>query len=92
MEGLRLACRLPELEGIDPENITYYLESRPVRSWRLASKSKFSPYCTCPSEIVWLARSLWREVSLGSRSGPRSKRATHLGVADFLPEVASVVC
>jgi KUP system potassium uptake protein len=24
MEGLRLACRLPELRGIDPENITYY--------------------------------------------------------------------
>jgi KUP system potassium uptake protein len=24
MEGLRLACRLPELHGIDPENITYY--------------------------------------------------------------------
>jgi KUP system potassium uptake protein len=24
MEGLRLACRLPELQGIDPENITYY--------------------------------------------------------------------
>ena len=24
MEGLKLACRLPELQGIDPENITYY--------------------------------------------------------------------
>ncbi|HTA45212.1 MAG TPA: KUP/HAK/KT family potassium transporter, partial [Bryobacteraceae bacterium] len=24
MEGLKLACRLPELRGIDPENITYY--------------------------------------------------------------------
>ena len=24
MEGLRLACHLPELRGIDPENITYY--------------------------------------------------------------------
>jgi KUP system potassium uptake protein len=24
MEGLRLACRLPELQGIDPDNITYY--------------------------------------------------------------------
>ena len=24
MEGLRLACRPPELQGIDPENITYY--------------------------------------------------------------------
>ena len=24
MEGLRLACRNPELAGIDPENITYY--------------------------------------------------------------------
>jgi KUP system potassium uptake protein len=24
MEGLRLACRRPELQGIDPENITYY--------------------------------------------------------------------
>src|SRR5215471_10589449 len=24
MEGLRLACREPELAGIDPENITYY--------------------------------------------------------------------
>jgi len=24
MEGLRLACRKPELAGIDPENITYY--------------------------------------------------------------------
>jgi KUP system potassium uptake protein len=24
MEGLRLACRLPELRGIDPETITYY--------------------------------------------------------------------
>ena len=24
MDGLRLACRLPELQGIDPENITYY--------------------------------------------------------------------
>ena len=24
MEALRLACRLPELEGIDPENMTYY--------------------------------------------------------------------
>jgi KUP system potassium uptake protein len=24
MEGLRLACRLPELRDIDPENITYY--------------------------------------------------------------------
>jgi KUP system potassium uptake protein len=24
MEGLRLACRQPELRGIDPENITYY--------------------------------------------------------------------
>jgi KUP system potassium uptake protein len=24
MNGLRLACRLPELQGIDPENITYY--------------------------------------------------------------------
>jgi hypothetical protein len=24
MEGLGLACRLPELQGIDPENITYY--------------------------------------------------------------------
>src|SRR5262249_44970691 len=24
MEGLRLACRLPEFRGIDPENITYY--------------------------------------------------------------------
>jgi KUP system potassium uptake protein len=24
MEGLRLACRQPELAGIDPENITYY--------------------------------------------------------------------
>jgi KUP system potassium uptake protein len=24
MEALRLACRLPELRGIDPENITYY--------------------------------------------------------------------
>jgi KUP system potassium uptake protein len=24
MEGLRLACRLPELHGIDPETITYY--------------------------------------------------------------------
>jgi KUP system potassium uptake protein len=24
MEGLRLACRLPELQGIDPESITYY--------------------------------------------------------------------
>jgi KUP system potassium uptake protein len=24
MEGLKLACRQPELQGIDPENITYY--------------------------------------------------------------------
>lgn len=24
MEGLRLACRLPELDGIDPDTITYY--------------------------------------------------------------------
>jgi KUP system potassium uptake protein len=24
MEGLRLACRQPALQGIDPENITYY--------------------------------------------------------------------
>jgi KUP system potassium uptake protein len=24
LEGLRLACRKPELAGIDPENITYY--------------------------------------------------------------------
>jgi KUP system potassium uptake protein len=24
MEGLKLACRLPDLQGIDPENITYY--------------------------------------------------------------------
>jgi KUP system potassium uptake protein len=24
MEGLKLACRSPELEGIDPENVTYY--------------------------------------------------------------------
>ena len=24
MEGLKLACRRPELQGIDPENITYY--------------------------------------------------------------------
>jgi len=24
MEGLRLACRKPELAGIDPDNITYY--------------------------------------------------------------------
>jgi KUP system potassium uptake protein len=24
MEGLRLACQRPELQGIDPENITYY--------------------------------------------------------------------
>ena len=24
MEGLKLACREPELHGIDPENITYY--------------------------------------------------------------------
>jgi KUP system potassium uptake protein len=24
MDGLRLACRLPELQGIDPDNITYY--------------------------------------------------------------------
>ena len=24
MEGLRLACQSPELQGIDPENITYY--------------------------------------------------------------------
>ena len=24
MEALRLACRSPELAGIDPENITYY--------------------------------------------------------------------
>src|SRR5246127_5131366 len=24
MEGLKLACRLPELRGIDPQNITYY--------------------------------------------------------------------
>jgi KUP system potassium uptake protein len=82
MEGLRYACRLPELQGIDPENITYYFrrvmviasnkasgmavwrkallprctstptcrrrisESRPPRSWRSASKSKFSYCCT----------------------------------------------
>jgi KUP system potassium uptake protein len=24
MEGLRLACRRPELAGIDPDNMTYY--------------------------------------------------------------------
>jgi KUP system potassium uptake protein len=24
MEALRMACRSPELAGIDPENITYY--------------------------------------------------------------------
>lgn len=24
MDGLRVACRLPELHGIDPDNITYY--------------------------------------------------------------------
>jgi len=45
MEGLRLACRTPELDGIDPQNITYYFRrvmvipsGRPagMMSWRKA--------------------------------------------------------
>ncbi|HEY7578830.1 MAG TPA: KUP/HAK/KT family potassium transporter, partial [Acetobacteraceae bacterium] len=37
MEGLRLACRAPELRGIDPANITYYFRRVMVIPGRMTS-------------------------------------------------------